>query len=73
MNADIGNRYKSRNKAAGSQYMHGAIDDHSRYATVCVFEDETAESVTKNLTDKYHHYAARGIVMKRVLTDNGSG
>ena len=72
-NADIGNRYKSRNKAAGSQYMHVAVDDHSRYATVSVLEDETAESVTKHLTDTYHHYAARGIVMKRVLTNNGSG
>ena len=72
-NADIGNRYKSRNKAAGSQYMHVAVDDHSRYATVSVLEDETAESVTKHLIDTYHHYAARGIVMKRVLTDNDSG
>ena len=72
-NADIGNRYKSRNKAVGSQYMHVAVDDHSRYATVSVLEDETAESVTKHLIDTYHHYAARGTVIKRVLTDNGSG
>ena len=28
-----------------------AVDDHSRYATVCVLEDETAESVTKHLTE----------------------
>ena len=53
--------------------MHVAVDDYSRYATVCVLEDETAESVTKHLIDTYHHYAARGIVIKRVLTDNGSG
>ena len=53
--------------------MRVAVNDHSRYATVCVLEDETAESVTKHLTDAYHRYAARGIVLKRVLTDNGSG
>ena len=53
--------------------MHVAIDDYSRYATLSVLEDETAESVTKHLIDTYHHYAASGIVMKRVLTDNVSG
>ena len=72
-NAGIGNRYKSRNKAAGSQYIHVAVDDHSRYATVSVFEDETAESVTQHLIDTYNYSASQGIVIKRVLTDTGSG
>ena len=38
-----------------------------------VLEDETAESVTKHLLETYQHYASIGIVIKRVLTDNGSG
>ena len=61
------------NKAAGIQCMHVAVDDHSRYATVSVLEDETTESVTQQLIETYQHYASRGIVTKRVLTDNGSG
>ena len=66
-------RHKSANKGAGSQYMHVAVDDHSRYATVSVFEDETAESVTEHLIQTHQHYTSQGIVIKRVLTDNGSG
>ena len=49
-----------------------AVDCHSRYAIVSVMEDEKAKSVTKHLIDTYYHYAASGIVIKRVLTDNGS-
>ena len=53
--------------------MHVAVDDHSRYATMSVMEDKTAESVTKHLIETYQHYASIGIAVKRVLTDNGSG
>ena len=36
-------------------------------------KDETAKNVTKLLIETYQKYAARGIAIKRVLTDNGSG
>ena len=72
-NTTTGHRHKSANKATNSQYMHVAVDDHSRYASVSIFEDETAESVTKHLIETYQHYAAQGIITKRVLTHNGSG
>ena len=72
-NSPNGNRHKSANKAAGSEYMHVAVDDHSRYASVSILEDETAESVTKHLIDTYQQYATQGITIKPVLTDNGSG
>ena len=49
--------------------MHLAVDDYSRYASVSIMADETAESVAKYLIE----YAARGKVIQRVLTDNGSG
>ena len=68
-----GNRHKSANKVAGSQCMQVAADDHSRYASVRIKKDETAESVTEHLIETYLQYAACGIVIKRVLTDNGSG
>ena len=38
-----------------------------------VLEDETAESVTKRLIEIYQRYASKGIVVRRVLTHNGSG
>ena len=72
-NEEAGIRHKSANKAAGTPCMHVAVDDHSRYATVSVLEDETAESLTKHLIETYQHYASKGIAVKRVLTDNGSG
>ena len=53
--------------------MQVAVDDHSRYATVSIFEDETAERVTKHLMENYHEYTSRGITIKRIMTDNESG
>ena len=43
---NTGDRHKSANKATSSHCMHVAIYDHSRYASVSIMEDETAESVT---------------------------
>ena len=48
--------------------MHVALDDHSRFATVSIPEDEIAKGVTKNLIETYQHYAFKGIVVIRVLT-----
>ena len=69
MDYNIGNRHKSTNKVAGSQLTHVAVDDHFRYASVSIMVDETEESITKHLIE----YSARGIVIKRMQTDNGSG
>ena len=68
-----GNQQKSANKVAGSKCMDIAIDDHSRYVSVSLMEDETAESVTKHLIETYQQYAPSCTVIERVLTDNGSG
>ena len=73
MDSTNGSRSKSANKGAYSQCMHVAVDDHSRYASVSIFDDETADSVTQHLIDTYNFYASQGIVIKRVLTDNCSG
>ena len=48
-NAENGNHHQSANRAAGTQCMHVAVNDHSRYATVSVLEDETVESVNQHL------------------------
>ena len=69
----IRNRHKSANKSADPECMQVAVDDHSRYASVSIMEDKSAESVTKHLIETYQKYAIHGIVLKRILTDNGSG
>ena len=46
--------------------MHVANDDHSRYASVSIMEDEKAESVTRNLIETYQQYAAHGIHIRAV-------
>ena len=53
--------------------MHVAVVDHSRYASVSIFDGETSESVTQHHIDTYNYYASQGIVIKRVQIDNGSG
>lgn len=71
-NAGTGNRQKSANKAVGSQYMHIAIDDCSRYVSESILANETAECVTQHVIDTYQENASHGILIKRVRTDNGS-
>ena len=54
--------------------MHVAVDDRSRcYVTVSIYDDETAESVTRHHTETYQHYFSLAIFIERFLTDNGSG
>ena len=49
------NRHNSANKAAGTQCIHVAVDDHLPFAAVSVPEDETVENVTKHLIVTYQH------------------
>ena len=48
------------------------IDDHTRIAYAEVHDDETALTATAVLTRAVAWYAARGITVERVLSDNGS-
>ena len=55
----------------GSDYMHIAIDDHSRFAYVEALEDEKGPSAAAFLTRAVLAFARVGITVERVLTDNG--
>jgi transposase InsO family protein len=57
---------------AGWEVAHVAIDDHSRVSFVQVHADETKASAVAFLQAAVAHYAALGVRIKRVLTDNGS-
>ena len=56
----------------GYSYLHNAVDDHSRPAYTEILPDETKESATGFWTRAQAFFAAAGITVARVLTDNGS-
>lgn len=56
----------------GHEYVHVAVDDHSRYAYVEVLPDERGETTVGFLERMTAAFAAKGLEVKRVLTDNGA-
>lgn len=55
----------------GSDYMHIAIDDHSRFAYVEALPDEQGVTAAGFLTRAVLAFAQVGIAVERALTDNG--
>ena len=66
-----GNRRDSV-EGAGWEVAHVAIDDHSRAGFVQVHADEKKVTAVDFLKAAVAHYAALGVRIQRVLTDNGS-
>lgn len=56
--------------ACGYAYLHTALDDHSRLAYTEDLPDETAATCAGFLTRATAWFAAHGITIERVLTDN---
>jgi transposase InsO family protein len=56
----------------GWEYVHVAIDDHSRIAFSAIFPDEKQNSAVAFLKAAVAYYARLGIRFRAVLTDNGS-
>lgn len=59
-------------EGAGWEFAHVAIDDHSRVGFVQMHADERKTSAVAFLQAAVAHYAALGVRIQRVLTDNGS-
>ena len=59
-----------RARGAGLDYLHVAVDDHSRYAYVAVLPDERGVSCAAFLQRALNHFRARGVRVRGVLTDN---
>ena len=57
---------------SGWDYVHVAVDDHSRLAYAEVLPDERATTAIGFLRRALAFYARYGIRVERVLTDNGS-
>jgi transposase InsO family protein len=70
--AGVANRRADRS-AGGYDYLHAAVDDHSRLAYVEVLGDERAQTCARFWRRAHHWFALHGITVVRVLTDNGVG
>lgn len=65
-----GRAEKKRNIGGGFDFIHVAIDDHSRLAYVEVHTDERADTVAGFTARAIDYYAGHGITVRRLLTDN---
>jgi len=62
-----------RNRGIGWDYLHIAVDDHSRVAYVELLPDELGVTVAAFLRRALRWFRAHGVRIRRVLTDNGAG
>ena len=62
----------TRSRGAGWETVFVAVDDHSRVAYAELAADETVGSAIAFLEATVAYYAKLGIVIRRVMTDNGS-
>jgi len=62
-----------RSRGAGWEYVHVCVDDATRLAYVEVLADEQATSCIAFLRRAVRFYAAHGIEVEQLMTDNGPG
>jgi transposase InsO family protein len=60
-----------RRNTVGYEYVHIAVDDHSRLAYAEVLPDEKALTAAGFLRRAVRYYRRYGITVERLLTDNG--
>lgn len=54
----------------GYDYLHVAVDDHSRVAFVQALADEKAPTCAQFVRDATAYFASEGVAIERVMTDN---
>lgn len=67
-----GDRRNTPKEGPGWEYVHVAIDDHSRTGFTTLHPDERGISACRALIAAVRYYAGFGITIRRVLTDNGA-
>ena len=67
-----GTRRGCRNRGAGWDFVHVAVDDATRLAYVEVLPDERKDTTTGFLLRALRWFRRHGIRVERVMTDNGS-
>jgi transposase InsO family protein len=60
-----------RRRTVGWEYVHVCVDDYSRLAHAQVLADEQASSAVAFVRSAIEFYAAHGVTVKAVMTDNG--
>ncbi len=63
---------KDGKRQVGWEFVHVCVDDATRLAYVEVLDDEKATTAAAFLARAVAFYAAHGITVQRVMTDNGS-
>lgn len=66
-----GNR-SHRHRGIGWDFVHVAVDDHSRVAAATIAADECGQTAVAILHQVVADYRARGVTVRRIMTDNGS-
>jgi transposase InsO family protein len=64
-------RWMDAGTRVGYDYAHAIVDDHSRLAYVELHRDEKAATVTGFVERALAFFAAHGITVRRLMTDNG--
>ena len=64
---------RQRSRGLGYDYVHVAIDDHSRVAYVEVLDDEKGDTCARFLARATRWFSSKGVTVRRVMTDNGVG
>ena len=67
-----GQRRRDRHPLIGHGFIHAAVDDHSRLAYAEIHPDQTSHTAAGFLLRAQAWFVDRGVVIQRVLTDNGS-
>ena len=67
-----GDRQHDHSRGVGWEFLHIAIDDHSRLAFAQLLPDETARSAIGFLHAALAFFAKHGVTVKRIYSDNGS-
>ena len=63
----------TRSRGIGWEFVHVCVDDCTRLAYVEVLDDERKETVTAFLQRAVAWFADQGVMIERLMTDNGSG
>jgi len=67
---EMGSTGEQKRNRVGYDYLHVAIDDHSRVAFVQALADEKAPTCAQFIRDATAFFASEGITIERVMTDN---
>jgi transposase InsO family protein len=62
---------RGRAQGAGWEYLFVAVDDHARIGFTDMYSDERGHSAEQFLRNAVAYFKSLGVVVRRVLTDNG--